>query len=661
MRVIVIGAGCAALLAATAIVAHYPLNPIPLVAALLVYAVALWRWTGLWLVVLPVVIPCVDLSPWTGWLVLSEVEPFVLVTIAVLGVRAPLAADDVIVPGWPGRWLLAGIVVGALGLTLGLASPDTPTQSALAFLTWENTIRQVKGPILTLVLLPFLRQRQRVHQDMATLLGAGMLLGLGGVGALVVLERALFVSVFDFASDYRAVGPFASMQFGGGHIGAYLTMALPFLVWCLPELGRRPAIDAPRDIAPGVRLARVRDASETPPADRFPWGGLLLGVIAGGLGVYALSVTFARTGLVATLLAVGTAAALYGLSALQRRRAVLAASLAAALTLCILGAVATAMTISPRLASRFGTILQDLDQRQANWSGGLALMDRTVQAHLFGMGAGFYPRVARARAGTGQTPADVGLVPEGSTRLLRLYPGSPLYVGQKINVEPNTDYRLTLWLRAPDGPAGLRVLLCEKLLLYSDDCRAVEVEGAGGLAWHQVEMTLPSGDLGTPRFMGLARPVELAVTLGGSTNVLDLSVVSLRDPTGRERLDNGAWLFGLDRWFPTDDNHLVWQIKNQFLMLWFEHGAVGLLVFVGIAGCAILGAVRSTLAGNTLAAPIAATLVGFLAAGMLDYLMMAPRLSLLFWLAVMAGLTLARPAEPTTRADRGKSDERTIW
>lgn len=654
MRVIAIGVGFVALLAAAAIVAHYPLNPIPLIAALLLYAAALWRWTGLWLVVLPLVIPCLDLSPWTGWLLLSEAEPFVLVTLAILGLRAPLIADDVIPPGWTGRWLLVAVAVGTLGLVLGLASPDPPTQSALAFLTWENTIRQVKGPILALALLPFLRQRQRVHQDMPGLLGAGMLLGLAGVGALVVLERALFVSVLDFTSDYRAVGPFASMQFGGGHIGAYLTMALPFLVWCLPRPGRGSMVEAPREIAPGVRLTRMRDASEPPPADRFPWGRLLLGVVAGALGVFALSVTFARTGLVATLLAVGTAAALYGLSVIRRRGAILAASLGAGLALCVLAAVLTAVAVSPRLASRFATVLQDFDQRQANWTGGLAMMDRTVPAHVFGMGAGTYPRVARARAIAGHAPAHVSLVQEGSTRVLRLYPGSPLYLGQKIMVEPRTEYQLTLWLRAPDGPASLRIMLCEKLLLYSDDCRAREIAGEPGPTWRKAEMTLPSGDLGTPRLLGMARPIEFALTAGASTEVLDVNTVSLRDPAGRDILSNGSWLFGLDRWFPTDDNHLVWQIKNLYLMLWFEHGAVGLLAFLCVAGCAILAATRSALAGDALAAPITATLVGFLAAGTFDNLMMAPRLSLLFWLMVMAGLSLVRPA------DNGKSGERTI-
>jgi len=662
MRVVGIGVASASLVATATILALYPLDPAPLGIVLTVYAAALWRWTGLWLILLPVVIPCLDLSPWSGWLVLSEVEPFVLVTIAILSLRAPPGAADFVPTGWPGYWLLATLGSAALGLILGLMSPDPSSTSALPFLTWENTLRQVKGLAIALILLPFLRQRQRVHRDMPSLLGMGMLLGLTGVGALVMLERALFVSVFDLATDYRAVGPFASMQFGGGHIGAYLTMALPFLILALPAAGRRTTRDTTREIAPGVLLALRQDAADPVYTRSSSVGLMVLCTVAAALGLYALLVTFARTGLAATLLAVITAATLYGIAAMrQRRGAILLASMGAALALGVLAALTTAIVFSPRLASRFDTILPDLEQRRAHWRDGLALMDRTLFAKLVGMGTGTYPRIARARAGASQAPANVALVPEGSTHLLRLYPGSPLYLGQKITIEPGTDHRLRLWLRAPDGPAGVRVLLCEKLLLYSDGCKAVDVAGEPGLTWHPVEISMPSGELGLPRLLGIARPVEFALTLGSSTNVLDINAVSLRDPADMDRVVNGAWIDGLNRWFPTDDDHLVWQIKNQFLMWWFEQGAVGLLVFLGIAGCGVAGAARATMCAQAGAAAVAASLVGFLAAGMLDYLMMSPRLSLLFWMMAMVGLTLGAAPPADTRPDAGKHDETMIW
>jgi hypothetical protein len=55
------------LAATAAVVATYPLAPWALGIALMVYAAALSRWPGLWLLVIPAVLPALDLTPWTGW------------------------------------------------------------------------------------------------------------------------------------------------------------------------------------------------------------------------------------------------------------------------------------------------------------------------------------------------------------------------------------------------------------------------------------------------------------------------------------------------------------------------------------------------------------------------------------------------------------------
>ena len=76
----------------------YPLPPWPLALGLAVYGALLWRWTGLWLVAIPALLPVYDLAPWSGWLVVGETDFFLLVTIAVLCLRAPPTREDM----WPG-------------------------------------------------------------------------------------------------------------------------------------------------------------------------------------------------------------------------------------------------------------------------------------------------------------------------------------------------------------------------------------------------------------------------------------------------------------------------------------------------------------------------------------------------------------------------------
>ena len=77
------------LAATAAVVATYPVAPWALGIALMAYAAALLRWPGLWLAVVPAVLPALDLTPWTGWTRVGEPDLFVLVTIVILALRAP--------------------------------------------------------------------------------------------------------------------------------------------------------------------------------------------------------------------------------------------------------------------------------------------------------------------------------------------------------------------------------------------------------------------------------------------------------------------------------------------------------------------------------------------------------------------------------------------
>lgn len=101
------------------------------------------------------------------------------------------------------------------------------------------------------------------HLDTMVWLGTSMAADLALVASAVLAERAVLIGLFDFTTSYRAVGTFPSMPVDAGQIGAYIAMALPFLLVCL--LRPRPL----------TRLA-------------------MLG-IASGAG-YALLVSYARAG-----------------------------------------------------------------------------------------------------------------------------------------------------------------------------------------------------------------------------------------------------------------------------------------------------------------------------------------------------------------------------
>lgn len=605
---IVVAAFCLAV--AGVITAHYPVMPIVLAGALLVYCIALWRWPSLWLAVVPAVLPAWDLTPWTGWMLVGEFDLFALATIGILLLRAPPTARDFIVPGLPGMALVLSVSTCLVGIVLGITSPlDSPLQSDLLYLRPDNAFRLANGFVVALMLFPFLRERSRMGRPVAAWFAAGMLAGLSLVAAAAIVERALFPGIFNFTADYRVVATFSSMHLGGGHIGAYLAMTLPFLILCLTR---------PKPIMLLVMLCIAIVAS------------------------YALVVTFARTAYVAavvsTLLAgIGWIAA----SSRHGRAASFNLAMPALLIVIVAGFLAAAALDAGTMSARFTTLAPDFATREANWSGGLDVRDDTISATLFGMGLGTYPRAVFSRRKDDNIPSNFVVKQEGGQNYLSMATGAPDYFGQKIPVAPETVYRLSLDVRSPDRKATLSAIFCEKILLYSDNCRGASFIPRRPGEWEQFHTTISTVGMNQrPILAVLRRPVELSLFDGVPKSTIEIRHVRLIDPAGQDIIDNGDFTQGVQRWYFTDDNHLVWRMKDQYLMILFESGLLGLLSFFVLVGTAAWGALRAIRRGEQMGAAIAASLAAFLCSCLFDYLLEAPRIAALFYLVCFIGLTM---------------------
>jgi hypothetical protein len=595
-----------AALAGTAflIAALYPISPAILLAALALYAAALWRWPGLWLLVIPAILPNLDLSPWTGWLLIQEPDCFILLTLAVLLLRASPKTQDLKPGGAGGIILSLFLAASAISLTIGLRVPGVVGGSSIVYLEPENTLRAAKPLLLALALWPFLRARDRTHGDGLALLGYGMLLGLAGVVGLVALERAIFVSLWDFRADYRVAAAFSSMHVGGGHIGAYLAMALPFLV---------------------VPLLRARGLRFLPVA-------VMTAALATG-GAYALAVTFARTAYAAALAAMLATAAGLALSGFQRSRALLRDVLVPAAMLAALAAGVVAAAGSTYMAGRFAGIGADLSVREANWSGGLAVRDHGVVAAIFGTGLGTFPRLwfDRAPALTGPSNFRAGM--DGATPLVTLQGRQPIYFVQKIAPQPSQPLLLEFRMRARTPDARLSTGLCEKWLLYSLACASGAHQTTAPGVWESV--TIP---LTVPPATGhIARPIEFFLSINQGAEV-DVAALRLTGPGGGNLLRNGDFGQGTTFWFFTDDSHLPWRIHNQFLTSYFEGGALGIFMLVLLLAGGGIGALRALARGERLAAPLLGALAAFAVSCLFDAELEAPRLALLFFLLAFTGL-----------------------
>jgi len=604
------GTSVVCLVAAAMIALRYPFDRPLLMAILAVYATGSWYRSGLWLIVMPAVLPAFDAAPWTGWLYLAGSDLFLLVSVGILLWRSPPQRQDCVLPRIPAIVVALAIVACLVGTARGLTSNlIIPAGSSNPYLEPENALRIAKGFVEAIVLLPFVRARQRRHGDALTLFAWGMVAGLACVSLAAIVERALFPGLWNFTTDYRIVATFSSMNLGGGHVGAYLAMALPFLL-----VG-----------AANLTIPRV-----------------LAVLLVATAAVYALVVTFARAAYGSASMAMLAAIVGHAVAAWRRRNAGQGRwALSAVLLAGFLAAIAAA-SLSAKMTARFDTSLPDLGIREANWTGGIELMDDSLAAQVLGMGAGTFPRAAVLRAPLASRPTNFVIEDQSGTRFLRMQFASTLYFGEKIAIEPHHLYRLSLAMRSPDGTGRLEVAVCEKLLLYSTNCHLLGFPPTPPGKWENVAAAFASGALGRERLFGvLSRPVDLAFFGSGtSIDVAHISLMDVIDPSAGNLIHDGDFSAGTQDWYFTDDAHLDWQIKNQYVATWFEGGVLGLGSLLLFCGAGILGAARAAWRGETIAAAYAASVVAFVCSSFFDYLLGAPRLATLVYLIAGIGISL---------------------
>jgi len=568
----------------------YPLGPWALGVAVLAYAGVLWRWPALWLMLLPAIVPSVQLAPWTGWMMFGEADLFMLATLGVLAVRRPPGLRDVRLSRGEGIALAGFLASAAVSLLLGLQVNEPVGGTSDLYMSAWNGVRLVKPLVSALVLLPFAARREREHGDALELFACGMVLGLGVVSLLAIGERVAFVGWSDFASEYRIAGPFASMHVGGGHIGAYLALALPFTV---------------------VLLLRGRRAWALP--------AFLVSIV---LGVAALGLTFARTAYGAGLVAAG-ATAIAMLAGRSRRSVPALGALVLALAVC--GALIGSALSGEFMTERLRQLAPDLATRTANWRQGLGLLGDGAVDRLFGMGIGTYLRLAD-RIGAA---SDFRLGADDGVPVLTLRGPVPLYVGQKVAARPGESLTLNLRARSAGG-GGVGVALCAKYLLYSTDCDGTRLATAPDGRWSTV-----SAPLTVPADAGRLIDLSVFADPGATVQVADLHLTA---PGGAELLRNGGFADGMRRWFFTSDNHVGWRILNQYLMTLLESGVLGLLALLMLFAMAAASAARALRRGRLVAAAPLGALAGLAVSFAFDAVLEAPALA--WTIAMTAGMAM---------------------
>ena len=594
----------------------FPTLPWLLATGLLGFAVLVWQRPLLVFFALPALLPVLDLAPFSGRTFLDEYDALLAVGLCVGFARLPPASRR---RPHHGALRLLGTLM-AIALAIGVARallpwPGIDDNAFLHDLSPFNALRIAKGGLWALLLLALATRQPHGWRAAAQLFGQGLVAGLAYTVLFVLWERRAFTQWLDFTNQYRVTGPFSAMHTGGAYVECFLVVATPFLV---------QAIAQARQL--GGRVA----------------GGLLL------LGTaYAVMVTFSRGGYVAFALGLLLAVA----SALRADVAGRRAWIGAALMLAGVVAVALPILGGGFAQTRLAATGQDLGIREQHWAGALALHEGDWTRSLLGLGIGGFPAAhywaseEKARAAVYQLFAHDGKAG------LRLGSGRPLYLDQLVDVQPYTNYRVRLNIRAPQDNGRLAIMLCHKWMLESQDCRSLGfVPAQPGGAWSEVSQTLNTGPLASDA-LDHHRPVKLSLYSTGE-GAIELADLRLEDARGRNLLRNGDFAAGMDHWHFTADDHLAWHVKNLPLAWYVDQGMVGLGVLALWLLAALWRAGRGALRAEPPAGVLLAAIVAFLAVGMFDALLDTPRFLMLF--LVLSGLALAlrRHGSPQVPHDR---------
>lgn len=600
--------GAALLLAALLLGVDLPWARGPVIVVGVLSALLVWRRPAASFAVAAIAIAAVDLTPWTGRAYFNEWDVCLLAALgAALGTatfkaQSSLRRRDVMLFAGVLLAYLVGVGVGFLRAPLGDDSWGNVYDHPLNAL---RVARPVAYALAFWVLLGRYLDRRRAWE---WFLG-GSAVGLAATVAAVAWERLRFCGLIDLTSEFRVTGPFADMHIGGATLDAYLVMTIP-LLGCLARRARRT-------------IARVALAT------------LALGAF------YAVCVTLSRAPL--AIVAVQGVV----LAAIRWRRTKRSPGHSvrnSALPLATLAAAGMLLIATPQLLFRFSTVAPDSQVRLSHWTDSLSVLNHDPLRWALGVGCGGFPREFRARvlpapAGDYQFVASNRYADDPAPDRLKLTGGQPIYFGQYVDVRPDARYTIAVRARLLSPSGGLSVKLFEKSLLQS-----YEATGFDGVFadvkndhWTTKELVVNSGDVGRaidrPPFPPQSRPVLLSFWASPGAEI-EISRLQLLDKDGNDLVANGDFRGGHDRWWWTADDHLSWQAKNLFVELLIEQGLLGLIAFTALALAGVTRLTRDALRGVPDAAPLACSLGGFLATGLIDGLIDSPRILLLFLLLV---------------------------
>lgn len=564
----------------------------------------------------PALLPLLNFSPWTGWLIADEFDLLILAVLAAGYFRMQLdslqfAHVSIFL------FLLAIVVFLIASSTNDLTLQDLSLYSA--YTSPLNGFRVGKSLLWTVLLLPLVAKTSHLLPvgKLGSYFFVSCLIGSCGVVLAILWERAFFPGLLDVSTPYRTVALFWEMHLGGAALDAYLVLIAPLLIWAWRA------------------VTSVRG--------RLTVGAFIVVFTYVGLTTFSRGVIGAIAGSVILL------GALLVLRRTSGAQVALVIRLSSFVVL-LLVVVEIALVLGPDsfMNKRLAASEQDFGGRLRHWEQGIGLL-KTPGEWLLGIGLGQLPaRMTKDSAGPALSGAfywheDVvgrsSMMIEGAASSYDgLNLGRFFALSQRVDLIPKQRYRFSLEMRS-DEDVALLVQVCAEHLLYPARCqfRKIKVSSGGWQRWESVLSGYPF-QFGSWRGVGHGVFLLSVLTPGAKVEATNLVLTAgdgnlLRNPKFEQK--EAAW-------FPSAHSYfLPWHIDNLYLEILIETGVVGLFYFlVGTFGV-VWQLFRAYTQGNEHAPYFIASITGLLALGFVVSLFDMPRVATLFGLfMVFAWLNL---------------------
>ncbi|NMP33045.1 hypothetical protein HII17_15920 [Thalassotalea sp. M1531] len=257
-------------------------------------------------------------------------------------------------------------------------------------------------------------------------------------------------------------------------------------------------------------------------------------------------------------------------------------NLYAALSVIALAFVFSVIFGSYQFGERMKTIEDDIQIRLSHWTDVLRSSQEHHVSTVLGNGLGSFP--INYAIASPESVVDIGSFKISNSKLI-IGKGSDLILGQRLDIEPNTEYQVVVEIEN-NNQVSLNLGFCERNLIYASNftatCSLKYLKNTIGN--YKIETKIESKAVGKGM---LSWPSMLTISNRYSEEPLIIDAISVTKLGSNVNLvKNNRFEKGINHWFFYNDfSHLPWHIKNTYLSVYYQLGVIGCILLFLLLSC----------------------------------------------------------------------------